>query len=95
MGNDSLDLLQTKALADLYNSKEYQEHLLPHLKSALSNKWLDPLTFPNQEEFQRAYSQYRAKAVVYQELMDYLSRQPKKYETLKKKKAEPKKDYGY
>ncbi len=94
MDQDSLDLLQAKSLADLHNSKEYQEWLLPHLQTSLNNKWLDPLTYPNQEEFQRAYNQYRAKAVVYQELMDFLAYQPKRYELLKAKKLEPKKEYA-
>ena len=94
MDNDSLDLIQAKALADLYNSQEYQKHLLPYLQISLSNKWLDPLSFPSQEEFLRAYHQYRAKAVVYQELMDFLAYQSKRYELLKIKKLEPKKEYA-
>lgn len=93
MPKDSSDLSQAKALADLFNSKECQEYLLPYLKAHLANKWLDPLTFPSQEEFQRAYNQYRAKATVSQELIDFLAYQPTRYELLKKKEAEPKKVY--
>jgi len=95
MYKDSLDPLQAKSLADLWASKECQKYLVPYLKEALSNKWVDPLTFPNQEEFYRAYLQYRARAVVYEELISFLSSQKDKYEALKKKEAEPKKDYGY
>lgn len=83
-------LNQARHLASLWNSQDFQQYLLPHLKAHLDNKWLDPLSFPSQEEFYRAYLQYRAKAVAYAELIQFLSGQEASIRTLEKRLA-PKK----
>lgn len=74
----------------LNNNPDYQEYLLPYLKQSLDNKWLDPLTYPNQEEFYRAYLQYRAKATVYTELINFLASQEQVIKTIQKR-LEPRK----
>lgn len=89
-----LQLKQAEALTRIYLSKDYQEVLLPLLQAAVSNKWLDPLQYPSQEEFHRAYLQMRAKAVVCQEQMDLLASQPQRVLNIRSRMAAPTKDYA-
>lgn len=77
-------LRKCQALHNLWQTKEFQEYLLPHLKEAVSNQWLDPLSFPSQDEFYRAYLQYRAKAQVYTELINFLASQEQEAENVSK-----------
>lgn len=78
-------LNKARHLASLWLNPDFQNYLLPHLKSHLDNKWLDPLQFPSQEEFYRAYLQYRAKAVAYSELIQFLQSQEAEIKSLEEK----------
>lgn len=66
-----LDFLE--ALYRLAKSAECQEHLVPYLREALQNKWLDPLTYPSQEKFLEDYNYNRAKASVFSEIIKLLT----------------------
>ena len=87
------ELNKAQAFHRIWKHKDVQDYLVPHLKSQVGNKWLDPLTFPNKEEFYRAYVQYRAKAQVFAELLNFLGGQEDLILALQKRIKDPTKSY--
>lgn len=58
--------------------------LKPLLKAQLSNKWLDPTKYNNNEDFIRAYNQMHARAMAYGEIINLIEEAPNMVETVKK-----------
>ena len=58
--------------------------LLPLLKSALLNKWLEPSAFKTQEEFFKAYTESHGRAKAYKEIIDLIEASPSKIDSIRK-----------
>lgn len=84
---------QAQAFHRLAKTEEYQEFLKPFLMEAVSNTWIDPSTFPNQEKFMESYQYNRAKAMVYQEIINLLESQEARIQQLQKHITAPDKNY--
>ena len=66
-------LLEAQALQRIWDSRDFQDYLLPKLKQ--ENKWLNPQDFKEDKEFQRAYNVMWARAQAANELISLLSGQ--------------------
>jgi hypothetical protein len=78
-------LQQAQHLAALNNNPDYQEYLLPYLKGLTQNKWLDPTSCPNSEEFIRAYDRSYGRYMAYVELINFLAGQENTIKTIVKR----------
>lgn len=67
----SKELIQQQAYNRLWLNQDFQQYLLPTLNQV--NKWLDPQSFKDDKEFQRAYNVIWAKATVSDEVIKLLS----------------------
>lgn len=87
------ELREAMDLNNLYHSPEFQRHLLPRLQQDTQQQWLDPTKFKDQLEFQRAYDQAFAKAMVAASLIRFLSTQAERIKTLQEAIDTPEKNY--
>ena len=69
-------------------------YLLPKLKQALLNKWLEPSTFKTQEEFFKAYTEAHGRAKAYKEIIDLIENSEARIASIKKALDAPNKTYG-
>ena len=88
------ELAEAMDLVNLFKSKEFQTRLLPKLLKDSQQVWLDPLKFPSEPEFQRAYNLAYAKAQVAIHLIDFLSKQEERVKQLQKMIDTPEKNYA-
>jgi hypothetical protein len=88
-----LELAEAMDLSTLYNSKEFQQRLLPLLIKDSQQQWLDPLKFPNQEDFQRAYNLAYSKAQVARDLINFLAKQEARMKSIRNQIDAPEKSY--
>lgn len=88
------ELLEAMDLDNLFKSKEFQTRLLPKLLKDSQQIWLDPLKFPTEQEFHRAYNLAYAKAQASTAIIDYLSKQGERVKQLQKMIDTPEKNYG-
>ena len=66
-------LAKQEAYNRLNKSADYQEHLLPVLKAAVNNKWIDPGLYSSRDEFFDAYTVAHGKAKAYTEIINKLA----------------------
>jgi len=88
----SKDLIKQQALNRLWISQDLQQVLLPLLTQA--NKWLDPQSFENDVEFQRAYNVMWARAKAFEELTTLLSGSEGRMRDLQKRIEQEKLKHG-
>src|SRR5258706_14419423 len=103
MLNDSLQkqnnqLLQQSlnkamALHRIFQSEDYQQVLLPALKELSQLKPLNPQDFPNREDFSRKIEIMFARASAFEEFIKLLELAGVQMEQIRKKLAEPVRNY--
>ena len=88
---DKLD--RAVRLNRMYQSEDFREVLLPALKEASNLKFLNPLDFPSQEEFLRAYNLAFSKAKAYSELLSLFETADEQIRKIKLELALPEKSW--
>jgi hypothetical protein len=65
-------LKKWEGLARIAQSEDYLNHLKPLLSDAFNNKWLDPASSTNYQDFHKQYTELYGRAMAYQELYNTL-----------------------
>ena len=87
-------LEQYKAFHNIFLSADYQNHLLPLLEEAISNKsWPDPTKLTD-SEFRNEYFMAYAKVKAYTVIRDLMAKAEDNMEMIRKELEKPEKKYG-